>query len=139
MTKNDFLVILSEAKDPSSLCIGHPLTGIMAGITGSGKDSTMSLTSEQKAATIREFRENMRRLGLTVDQIGEHFGVSGNAVERIIDLKSGVLEYPWIVRGYLIDLARERNIELTPFTALKGDPHSYWFLSDAVLDAGTID
>ena len=99
----------------------------------------MSLTSEQKAATIREFRENMRRLGLTADQIGEHFGVSGNAVERIIDLKSGVLEYPWIVRGYLIDLARERNIELTPLTALKGDPHSYWFLSDAVLDAGTID
>lgn len=49
----------------------------------------MSLTNEQRAATIREFRENMRRLGLTAEQVGEDFGVSAATVERIVELRSG--------------------------------------------------
>ncbi|KAB8287728.1 DUF2316 family protein [Bifidobacterium avesanii] len=98
----------------------------------------MSLTNEQRAATIREFRENMRRLGLTADAIGADFGVSGRTIERIVDLKSGVLEYPWIVRGYLLRRAAEEGVELVPFSALRGDPHDYWFLDDEVIDAGEI-
>ncbi|PLS30815.1 hypothetical protein Uis1B_1397 [Bifidobacterium margollesii] len=98
----------------------------------------MSLSLGQRIATKREFRENMRRLGLDADDIGRAFGVDGSTIETIIDLKSGVLEYPWIVRGYLIDVARERGVELTPFTALKGDPHDYWFLDGAVIDANVL-
>ena len=98
----------------------------------------MSLSMAQRAATIKEFKENMRRLGLTADQMGDAFGVSGHTIQKIIDLKSGRLEYPWIIRGYLLDLASEQDVELVPFTALRGDPHDYWFLDDAVLDAKTI-
>ena len=53
----------------------------------------MSLNSEQRAATIREFQETMSRLGLPAERIGKDFGVSGSRVEQIITLKSGVLEY----------------------------------------------
>ena len=98
----------------------------------------MSLTSEQRAATIREFRENMRLLGLSAQEIGNHFGVDGTTVERIVNLQSGVLEYPWIVRGYLLEEAAARGVEPVPFTALRGDPHDYWFLDGRVIDAGRI-
>ncbi|BAQ31376.1 DUF2316 family protein [Bifidobacterium scardovii] len=99
----------------------------------------MSLTNEQRAATIREFRENMRRLGLTAEQVGEDFGVSAATVERIVELRSGVLEYPWIIRRYLLDKAHEAGVELVPFTALRGDPHGYWFLDGSMIDRGAID
>ena len=90
----------------------------------------MSLNSEQRAATIREFQENMSRLGL---------GVSGSRVEQIITLKSGVLEYPWIIRAYLLSRAETQGVELTPFMALRGNPHDYWFLDGDSIDRGEID
>ncbi|MBT1162704.1 MULTISPECIES: DUF2316 family protein [Bifidobacterium] len=99
----------------------------------------MSLTSEQRAATIREFRENMALLGLAAERIGADFGVSGATVERIVELRSGVLEYPWIVRRYLLDKAAAAGVEPVPFSALRGDPHDYWFLDDRVIDANRLD
>ena len=50
----------------------------------------------------------MSRLGLTAERIGKDFGVSGSRVEQIITLKSGVLEYPWIIRAYLLSKPRRR-------------------------------
>ncbi|KAB8289402.1 hypothetical protein DSM100688_0482 [Bifidobacterium ramosum] len=99
----------------------------------------MSLTSEQRAATIREFRENMALLGLTAERIGADFGVPGSTIERIIGLRSGVLEYPWIVRRYLLDKAAVAGVEPVPFSALRGDPHDYWFLDDRIIDANRLD
>lgn len=99
----------------------------------------MSLNSEQRAATIREFQENMSRLGLTAERIGKDFGVSGSRVEQIITLKSGVLEYPWIIRAYLLSRAETQGVELTPFMALRGNPHDYWFLDGDFIDRGEID
>lgn len=99
----------------------------------------MSLSNEQRAATIREFQENMNRLGLTAERIGEDFGVSGGRVKQIINLKSGVLEYPWIIRAYLLGKAEAQGVELMPFTALRGDPHDYWFLDGNFIDRGEID
>ncbi|NEG54674.1 DUF2316 family protein [Bifidobacterium platyrrhinorum] len=99
----------------------------------------MSLTTEQRAATKREFRENMALLGLTVDRIGVDFGVDGETIQRIIDLESGVLEYPWIVRRYLLDKAAAAGVRPVPFTALRGDPHDYWFLDDRIIDANRLD
>ena len=81
----------------------------------------MPLNSEQRAATIREFQESMSRLGLTAERIGKDFGVSGSRVEQIITLKSGVLEYPWIIRAYLLSKAAAQGVELTPLTALRGN------------------
>ena len=93
----------------------------------------------QHAATIREFQESMSRLGLTAERIGKDFGVSGSRVEQIITLKSGVLEYPWIIRAYLLSKAAAQGMELTPFTALRGNPHDYWFLDGDFIDRGEID
>ncbi|MBW3079948.1 DUF2316 family protein [Bifidobacterium saguinibicoloris] len=98
----------------------------------------MSLTTAQREATIREFHENLRRLNLTAGEVAEHFGVDASRIETIIDLESGVLEYPWIVRGYLLDEAAARCVTLTPFTALRGDPHDYWFLDGTMIDRGVI-
>lgn len=99
----------------------------------------MSLNSEQRAATIREFQETMSRLGLTAERIGKDFGVSSSRVEQIITLKSGVLEYQWIIRAYLLSRAETQGVELTPFTALRGNPHDYWFLDGDFIDRGEID
>ena len=71
----------------------------------------MSLNSEQRAAAIREFQENMSRLGLTAERIGKDFGVSGSRVEQIITLKSGVLEYPRIIRSYLLSKAAAQGVD----------------------------
>ena len=98
----------------------------------------MSLTSEQRAATIQEFHDNMALLGITAEQIGKDFGVSSSTIERIINLRSGVLEYPWIVRGYLLDKAAAAGVTPVPFSALRGDPHDYWFLDDRVIDANQL-
>lgn len=98
----------------------------------------MSLNSEQRAATIREFQENMSRLGLTAER-RQGFWRHGSRVEQIITLKSGVLEYPWIIRAYLLSRSETQGVELTPFMALRGNPHDYWFLDGDFIDRGEID
>ena len=55
-------------------------------------------------------------------------------MEQIITLKSGVLEYPWIIRAYLLSRAETQGVELTPFMALRGNPHDYWFLDGDSID-----
>ena len=67
------------------------------------------------------------------------WGVSGSRVEQIITLKSGVLEYPWIIRAYLLSRSETQGVELTPFMALRGNPHDYWFLDGDFIDRGEID
>ncbi|MCH4838710.1 hypothetical protein LF922_05530 [Bifidobacterium longum] len=32
-----------------------------------------------------------------------------------------------------------QGVELTPFTALRGNPHDYWFLDGDFIDRGEID
>ena len=64
---------------------------------------------------------------------------NGSRVEQIITLKSGVLEYPWIIRAYLLSRAETQGVELTPFMALRGNPHDYWFLDGDSIDRGEID
>ena len=79
----------------------------------------MSLNSEQRAATIREFQENMSRLGLTAER------------------RQGF--WPWIIRAYLLSRSETQGVELTPFMALRGNPHDYWFLDGDFIDRGEID
>jgi hypothetical protein len=50
-----------------------------------------------------------------------------------------VLEYPWIIRAYLLSRAETQGVELTPFMALRGNPHDYWFLDGDSIDRGEID
>ena len=53
--------------------------------------------------------------------------------------RSGVLEYPWIIRAYLLSRSETQGVELTPFMALRGNPHDYWFLDGDFIDRGEID
>lgn len=98
----------------------------------------MSLNSEQRAATIREFQENMSRLGLTAER-RQGFWRQRQQSGANHHLKSGVLEYPWIIRAYLLSRAETQGVELTPFMALRGNPHDYWFLDGDFIDRGEID
>lgn len=50
-----------------------------------------------------------------------------------------MLEYPWIIRAYLLSRAETQGVELTPFMALRGNPHDYWFLDGDSIDRGEID
>ena len=50
-----------------------------------------------------------------------------------------MLEYSWIIRAYLLSKAATQGVELTPFTALRGNPHDYWFLDGDFIDRGEID
>lgn len=49
------------------------------------------------------------------------------------------MEYSWIIRAYLLSKAAAQGVELTPFTALRGNPHDYWFLDGDFIDRDEID
>ncbi|MBL3896382.1 DUF2316 family protein [Bifidobacterium longum subsp. suis] len=44
-----------------------------------------------------------------------------------------------MIRAYLLSKAAAQGVELTPFTALRGNPHDYWFLDGDFIDRGEID
>lgn len=98
----------------------------------------MSLTREQQEDTIRELAENMRRLGVTTQNLASALGSTPDYVEKVVHLHARNLEDPWVVRNWLLDLAHRRGIEPVPFTALAGDHHDYWFLDGAYIDRGRI-
>lgn len=98
----------------------------------------MSLTRDQKAATIEELAENMRRLGETDESVAAALGATEAYVSEVRHLHSCRIEDPWIIRNYLLDEARERGVELVPFTALAGDWHGYWFLDGGYIDRGRL-
>ena len=80
----------------------------------------------------------MSRLGLTAERIGKDFGVSGSRVEQIITLKS--MECHGLSEPIcLLSRAETQGVELTPFMALRGNPHDYWFLDGDFIDRGEID
>ena len=100
----------------------------------------MSLSTVQKQATRREFAENLRRLDLTPQDIATAFGTTPQRIEDIIALHHvRRLEDAWIVRRYLLERAAQTGIELTPFTALQGNPADYWFLDTTRIDKMELD
>ena len=100
----------------------------------------MSLSTAQKQATRREFAENLRRLNLTPQDIAAALDTTPRRIEDIIALKNvRRLEDAWVIRRYLLERAAQAGIELTPFTALAGDPADYWFLDAARIDRMELD
>ncbi|ERL63806.1 DUF2316 family protein [Schleiferilactobacillus shenzhenensis] len=88
----------------------------------------MSLTPSQKAATINEFRENIKLAGLTRQEICADLGISETKLERVLNLHQKSLEDGWILKNYLLAKVEEAGQKPVPFTALKGDPEDHWFL-----------
>lgn len=96
----------------------------------------MSLSPQQRASTIEQFDENLRRLGLTPAQVAHDLGTTEQHLVRVANLDNVRLEDPWILRNHLLAEGAARGIELVPFTALVGDHHDYWFLDGAAIDRG---
>ncbi|AQM43114.1 hypothetical protein BBL520_05825 [Bifidobacterium breve] len=44
-----------------------------------------------------------------------------------------------MIRAYLLSKTAAQGVELTPFMALRGNPHDYWFLDGDFIDRGEID
>ena len=98
----------------------------------------MSLNSEQRAATIREFQENMSRLGLTAERR------QGFWRQR---QQSGANHHPQVGRaGVSVDYPRlsaeqsrgaGRETDAAHGTTRKS--HDYWFLDGDFIDRGEID
>ena len=100
----------------------------------------MSLSAAQKQATRQEFTENLRRLNLTPQDIAIALGTGTGCIEDIITLRNvRRLEDAWIIRRYLLERAAQTGVELTPFTALQGDPADYWFLDTSRIDRMELD
>ena len=95
----------------------------------------MSLSMLQKHNTKRELRANIELAGLSVSDIARDLDTTEDYVLRVLDLRSGCLEDPWIVKEYLCDVLSEQHKETIAFTALAGDYRQYWFLDASKIDA----
>lgn len=98
----------------------------------------MLLSAAQRRATIRELRENMERVGATSAKAAHDLGCTEGYLRDVLALHARNLEDPWVLRGYLLDRAREQGVAPAPFTALVGDPHDYWFLDADYIGRGRI-
>lgn len=88
----------------------------------------MSLSAKQMADTRHELMLAMKKAGQTIESLAAHYHTSQAYIHRVLDLNSGVLEDPWIVKEYLNDLITQQGGTPITFTALKGDYRNYWFL-----------
>lgn len=98
----------------------------------------MSLTLDQQAATIKEFKQALQEADLTVDDLAKHFSTSPEYIESKLNLQPSRLEDPWILKSYLNAQIDRQGGRTIPFSALKGDPHQYWFLDSRIIDKGQL-
>lgn len=94
----------------------------------------MSLNPTERANTIKEFQENLKLSGLSVDEVADALNTTPSKITRILNLEQSALEDPWIVRNFLIETIKQNGQTPVTFTALKGDWHNYWFLNSHVID-----
>lgn len=99
----------------------------------------MSLTREQAMATHDEFKMNIARSGLTLDDLAKALGTTAAVIAQCIDMHPRRIDDNWIIRNYLLDYLDSHNIEAVPFSALVGDYHDYWFLNSRIIKRGIIE
>lgn len=99
----------------------------------------MSLSSEQIIKTKEEFRKNIEALGYDITKIAKDLKTTVVYLEKIINLNVRRIEDPWILKNYLEEKARDKEVELLPFTALKGNHHQYWFLNEDIINKKYIE
>lgn len=99
----------------------------------------MSLTPAQTEASRREFKENIKRSGLSLTDIANELGTTADVIARCIDMHPRRIDDNWIIRNFLLKYMTDHGIEPLPFTALVGDYHDYWFLNPDIVERGIID
>ncbi|MBT9671950.1 DUF2316 family protein [Secundilactobacillus kimchicus] len=98
----------------------------------------MSLTIAQIEATKQEFKENIARSGLSLDDLALVLNTTSEVIAQSIAMHPRRIEDNWIIRNFLMKYMADNGIEVVPFTALLGDYHDYWFLDDRVVERGLI-
>lgn len=98
----------------------------------------MSLSKQEKADTIKAFKSNIELLGASKVEIAAALNTSPKMIDSIINLKVNAIEEPWILKNYLEEQLKNKGIEASPFTALKGDYHDYWFLDSQKIETENI-
>jgi hypothetical protein len=100
----------------------------------------MSLTTTERQATRAEFKRNFELLGLKSHDVATVLGVDDARIEGIMSLRRlRHLEDAWILRDFLLDCAHQAGVELSPFTALRGNPEEYYFLDTERIHAQLLD
>lgn len=94
----------------------------------------MSLNKQQKVDAIAEFDRAFAQLGVSSADAARALDTTPARIEQVARLRSRRIEEPWVLRNYLIGVAREAHVAVPRFSVLAGDFHRYWFL-----DAGFIE
>ncbi len=98
----------------------------------------MSLNIKERKETINEFKENLKLCNLTVQDIAEALQITDLKVEEIINLQGSRIEDPWIIRNFILDYSKSNNIDIKPFSKLKGNYEDYYFLNTEYIRKGKI-
>ena len=94
----------------------------------------MSLTPQEMQRTKEEFKENVERTGLSLEQIAADLHTTPQTIKNILTLDVSHIEDPWILKNYLEETLKIKGKAAVPFTALTGDHHRYWFLNSRRID-----
>ncbi|GAX01589.1 DUF2316 family protein [Secundilactobacillus silagei] len=99
----------------------------------------MSLTPEQTEASRQEFKENIKRSGLSLTEIATALGTTADVIAQCVDMHPRRIDDNWIIRNYLLQYMGDHDIEPVPFSAMVGDYHDYWFLHPSIIERSVID
>lgn len=128
--KKGYLPVL-PGKSDIIVAILKLLTIVNNSLNGGNK---MSLTLDQQATTIKEFKQALQEADLTVDDLAIHFPTSPEYIESTLNLQPSRLEVPWILKVYLNAQIYRQGGQPIQFSALEGDPHQYCFLDSRIID-----
>lgn len=78
----------------------------------------MSLTPQQRDATMRELQTNMQRSGLTAHQVAERLGLTPDDVTRVLAMDDVDPRHAWMVRDALETAVREAGNEPVAHSSL---------------------
>ncbi len=98
----------------------------------------MSLNAIERRNTRNEFTKNIKLIGETTESLATRLAISESCLIEIISLNGSKIEDPWIVRNYILDYANQNNIQLIPFSKLKGQASDYFFLDSGYIKSGRI-
>ena len=98
----------------------------------------MSLSYEEIENTKKELKSNFDKSGLTVEEIADKIKTTPEYVEDLFNINPRRPEDTWILKNYLIEVLNEKSVEVTPFTALRGNCEDNWFLNSDYIKNGAI-
>lgn len=88
------------------------------------------LTREETKNTAKELQENYRRLNLDINDVLSDLQISEEELQRVLTMDHPNPSNVWMVRDYLEDMLKERNIPMYPFSRLANHSANLWYPYD---------